>query len=65
MDTHDITILYHLHQCRSRIPEIYCAKVGKGGIMYLCVWGKTYKTRACADIHCVYTAASILMCLDA
>ena len=45
--------------------EIYRAKVGKGGILYLCVWGKTYKTRACADIHCVYTAAYILLRLDA
>ena len=31
-DKHDITILYHLHQCRHCTHEIFRATVGKGGI---------------------------------
>ena len=31
-DKHDITILYHLHQCRPFYHEIFRAKAGKGGI---------------------------------
>ena len=30
VDKHGITNLYHLHQCRYH--DIFCAKVGKGGI---------------------------------
>ena len=33
VDKHDITILYHLHQCRPCTSRDICAKVGKGGIM--------------------------------
>ena len=34
VDKHGITILYHLHQCRSRHQELFNAKVGKGRIIY-------------------------------
>ena len=44
VDNHDITILYHLHQCRHTHHEIFRAKVGKGGK------SNSY-TMACPPVH--------------